>query len=863
MKTLNTVAIPLCFALALVGCGGGSSKSGTASPTAAANLSASQFDIGSDIQITLNSSGSEAKNGALTAYAWSVASAPQYSNAQPENIAAASTGFVPDMPGAYSLCLTVTDEKKTSAPDCKTLKVTNSIPIALLGEQTIVLVGQQYQLDASRSLLPTNGIASLMTYEWAIERAPEGSEAQLDNSTQIKPRFTADLDGDYVFALTVSYEGVVSEKATIKLIANKTNALPIAKAGDAINSWVLGEKVTLDGSGSYDPDGDKLQYRWGFGYNPSLFAGTIPTGSQAVLENAETATPSFVPDMIGTYNLWLQVYDGTSISRSSMQVVVDKLPAGHVNSKPIAFISPAWGKTYEAELGSKVSFTATYSYDKETLPNVVHNIGKKWRLVSHPVGFDPAVDAKLGEYGTAEAPSYSITFTREGDYVVEVQVFDGELWSDPVTQVFTARTGANRPPVANPAVTGVGTTVGVNQLITLDGEKSTDPDNNQLSYKWTLLQRPDGSAATLSSATSAFPTFTTDVAGPYLFELTVTDSHGFSSDPKRLQILAKSRNNMPVARPSLKYKVYDQVQPLAIYPAEPVDLTSWTLGDQPWHNSVNFVADAYDPDGDELSYLWSLLGAGSEHQFGWAVDMGLADYMSGGTCTNGYTINPQGPYTTPAKLYTAVMALRDWTCPDLKLAPVNPGNYSLQLLVSDGIDTAGPYEFTIPAVKRENYPSLLLERVSVGRVDGQQEQQDINDYAKQQLFPHTFVQNGAFPMFDSYFEPSESYVNTRYTLTAFDQDYTVINLKAVSEGLSAEYGYSISFDGLTEGQVIAKGQSITFSLVLHTPAIIKAHVREWYEPPVNLGSDLRWSFEIKEKAGWTFSHIPYIYPSRS
>ena len=78
MKTLKMVAMPLCAAIALAGCGGGSSsKSGTASPIAAANLSASQFDIGRDIQITLSSTGSEAKNGALVSYAWSVASAPR------------------------------------------------------------------------------------------------------------------------------------------------------------------------------------------------------------------------------------------------------------------------------------------------------------------------------------------------------------------------------------------------------------------------------------------------------------------------------------------------------------------------------------------------------------------------------------------------------------------------------------------------------------------------------------------------------------------------------------------------------------------------------------------------------------------
>lgn len=858
MKTFKRAAIPVCLSMALAACGG-SDSSDTPSPIAAVTLSASQFDIGSDTQVTLSSTGSEAKNGAITAYAWSVASAPQLSKAVPQPVSAASSTFVPDMPGSYNLCLTVTDEQKTSAPDCETLSVTNSVPLALLGDDIIVLVGQQYQLDASRSLPPTEGVELLMDYHWTIESAPDGSFAQLDDPSSVMPRFMADIEGDYVFGLTISYEGKQSQKATLTLHANQANALPVANAGGNIATWVLGEKLTLDGSESYDPDGDELQFRWGFGNNPTLFLGGIPTGSQAVLEGANTATPSFVPDMVGTYNIWLQVFDGTSISGAVIQVNVDQLPAGHVNTKPVAVISAPWGKTFEAELGSTVSFTATYSYDKETVPYALHNIGKKWRLVSHPVGFDPAVDTKLGQYGTPEAPSYSVTFTKEGDYGVELQVFDGELWSDPVVQVFTARTGANRPPVANPALTGVGTTVGVNQLVTLDGEGSTDPDNNQLSYQWTLIHKPDGSTATLANPTSAFPTFTTDAAGPYLVELVVTDSHGFSSDPKRLQVMAKSRNNLPVARPSMSQRAFDREQPLVIYPTEPVDLTTWNLGDQPWHNSVSLVADAYDPDGDQLSYLWSLIDVGSEHKFAWAVK-GTIDYFTSGTCTNGYQVNSQGPYTTAAELYEAVMALRDWTCADLNLAPVNPGTYRLQLLVSDGIDAAGPYEFTVPAVNRADYPSLLLEYVAVNDADVNQPIKARADYAKQQLFPYAYTQMGAFPLFDTYFQPSVNYTVFRYALTAFDQDYTIVNLNASSEGISSELGYTISYEGLTDGQVIAKGQSVMFSLILHMPATITPYRGNVFPQP-NLGSGLTWSFEVAEKQGWTFSHVPYIYPS--
>jgi hypothetical protein len=48
---------------------------------------------------------------------------------------------------------------------------------------------------------------------------------------------------------------------------------------------------------------------------------------------------------------------------------------------------------------------------------------------------------------------------------------------------------------------------------------------NPLTYAWALTSWPAGSAATLSSTTSATPTFTADVTGAYVVSLTVSDSN--------------------------------------------------------------------------------------------------------------------------------------------------------------------------------------------------------------------------------------------------------------------------------------------------------------------------------------------------
>ena len=79
------------------------------------------------------------------------------------------------------------------------------------------------------------------------------------------------------------------------------NSTPVAAAGAdrAVTQW---STVTLDGSASYDPDGDPLTYYWS--------VDSCPAGTYPVLAGSGTATPSFVPELPGSYVLHLNVYDG-------------------------------------------------------------------------------------------------------------------------------------------------------------------------------------------------------------------------------------------------------------------------------------------------------------------------------------------------------------------------------------------------------------------------------------------------------------------------------------------------------------------------------------------------------------------------
>ncbi len=76
---------------------------------------------------------------------------------------------------------------------------------------------------------------------------------------------------------------------------------PDAEAGED-QVVTTGETVFLDGSASSDPNGDPLTFGW------TLISK--PDGSTASLADADTATPSFVADLDGEYEVMLVVSDG-------------------------------------------------------------------------------------------------------------------------------------------------------------------------------------------------------------------------------------------------------------------------------------------------------------------------------------------------------------------------------------------------------------------------------------------------------------------------------------------------------------------------------------------------------------------------
>ena len=126
-------------------------------------------------------------------------------------------------------------------------------------------------------------------------------------------------------------------------VVNPTIA-PVANAGPD-QSVRPGTSVTLDGSHSFDPQGQ----------TPLLFAWTItakPAGSVATLIGADTSAPSFIPDILGNYTIQLVVTNtlGTSsvpddvmVSTANLDVtppetMVDSGPTSPTTSTSATFV---------------------------------------------------------------------------------------------------------------------------------------------------------------------------------------------------------------------------------------------------------------------------------------------------------------------------------------------------------------------------------------------------------------------------------------------------------------------------------------------------------------------------------------------
>ncbi|MFT6953822.1 MAG: PKD repeat protein [Glaciecola sp.] len=170
-------------------------------------------------------------------------------------------------------------------------------PTADAGINQAIHAGYSVLLDGSGSFDDNTPIIDL-DYAWNFLSTPFGSNAALIDADTVSPSFTADLSGTYIVQLVVTDEDALSDSSTVEI--SSENLAPQALVGS--NQLVLvGALVQLDGSSSFDPDEDMLEFDWTI--------SSVPSGSNATINDASSAIANFVPDLEGLYVLNLAVSD--------------------------------------------------------------------------------------------------------------------------------------------------------------------------------------------------------------------------------------------------------------------------------------------------------------------------------------------------------------------------------------------------------------------------------------------------------------------------------------------------------------------------------------------------------------------------
>lgn len=329
----------------------------------------------------------------------------------------------------------------------------------------------------------------------------------------------------------------------------KKNTPPVAQTG-AAQHVIVNTLTKLDGSPSTDADNDALTYKW--------VMTSSPAGSTATLSSDTSAQPTFTPDLTGIYSFSLVVNDGKATSTTANTTVTATVG----NAAPVANAGPL----QNVIVGNTVTLDGRDSADANRDP-----LSFAWTLLSRPAD-------SVATLTSSNTPKPTFVADKPGTYVAGLVVNDGFL-SSAIHAVTITATIANAAPVA---VAGPDQNVIAGTPITLDGSSSTDANRDILTFKWTLVSKPASSTATLSSITSAKPTFTADAAGVYVASLTVHDGQ-LESAVSVVSINATVANAAPVAAAGASQNV--------------VAGTVVTLDG----------SSSSDANRDELTFLWALI----------------------------------------------------------------------------------------------------------------------------------------------------------------------------------------------------------------------------------------------------------------
>ena len=348
-----------------------------------------------------------------------------------------------------------------------------------------------------------------------------------------------------------------SNSGSAYIFTISANQVPTANAGADQTVDEGTEEVTLEGTGSTDPDGDTITYAW-----------RQTQGPTATLSNSTSASPTFDAPLINSTQAILRfsltVNDG--VVDSATPDTVD-ITVSNVNTPPTANA----GADQTVDEGTEEVTLEGSATDPDTDDTITY-------LWSQTQGPTATLSNSTSASPTFDAPLINST---QAILTFSLTVNDGAVDSTTPDTVDITVSNVNTPPTAN---AGADQTVDEGtEEVTLEGS-ATDPDTDDtITYLWSQTQGP---TATLSNSTSASPTFDAPLINStqaiLTFSLTVNDGAVDSTTPDTVDITVSNVNTPPTANAGADQTVDEGTE------------------------EVTLEGSATDPDTDDtITYLWS------------------------------------------------------------------------------------------------------------------------------------------------------------------------------------------------------------------------------------------------------------------
>jgi len=461
--------------------------------------------------------------------------------------------------------LITNDGHLNSGPSYVTIRVnnTNDPPVASPGvSPASALEGDVVMLDGSLSSDP-NG--DTLTYTWAQVGTPAVTLSDIHAAmpTFTAPAVSAQKGGvTLTFELTVS-DGELTDTKPVSITVAHKNVAPVADAGQ-LQTLQEGVTAYLDGSNSYDPEGDDLTFAW------TQVDGTSVTLTSVTPDNKQV---SFIAPDVGVgggiLHFQLTVTDSHGASNSA-NVEID---VTYVNRPPVADA----GNNQNVKEGETVSLSGSGSDpDGNTLTYA-------WSQFSGPpvtIVPDPVDSSKA----TFIAPQVFCA----GDLVVMRLTADDGYGGTATSDVTINIANVNHSPTANGGGNQTNISEGAPVELHGTGDDADTEEVGSLTFKWTQTSGP---AVTLSGSGKDRYFTAPSVGGgdpnafiDLGFHLLVTDSCGGSATDDITVHVA----NIPHA-------------PVAVAQGGP---TANEGGD----NVTLDGSGSNDPDNDPLTYTWTQCG---------------------------------------------------------------------------------------------------------------------------------------------------------------------------------------------------------------------------------------------------------------